>query len=126
MPYMSLILVVVMIAALIDIICSDEAVVRGLPRWGWLLLVVLLPLIGSLIWFVAGRPLAANTRSAGRYGTSRPGQASAMGYPEYDQPGRFVPTNPEADAAFLAQVRARAEQQRRQGEAERRRRENGA
>ena len=125
MPYMSLIVVVVMIAALVDIICSDEVVVRGLPRWGWLLLVVLLPLIGSLIWFVAGRPLAGSTRSSGRYGHSRPGRASAMGYPEYDQPGRFVPADPQADAAFLAQVRARAEQQRQQGEAERRRRDQG-
>lgn len=125
MPYMGVIVLVVMVVALIDIISSDEAVVRGLPRWGWLLLVVLLPLIGSLVWFAAGRPHAASS-PGGRYGNQRPGRASAMGFPEYDQPGRFVPQDPEADAAFLAQVRARAEEQRRQGELERRRREQGA
>lgn len=124
MPYMSLIVVVVMIAALIDIISSDEAVVRGLPRWGWLLLVVFVPLIGSLVWFVAGRP-ASGRHPAGRYGDQRPGRATALGFAEYDQPGRFIPQDPEADAAFLAQVRARAEEQRRQGEIERRRRERG-
>ena len=115
-PYLGLIILVLMIAALVDIISSDEGSVRGLPRWGWLLLVVILPLAGSLVWFVAGRPLAGGSGH-------RPGRAAALGYPEYDQPGRFVPQDPEADAAFLKQVRERAEQQRRMGEVERRRRE---
>lgn len=53
---MGVIVLLVMVVALVDIISSDEAVVRGLPRWGWLLLVVLLPLVGSLVWFAAGRP----------------------------------------------------------------------
>ena len=119
---MGVIVLLVMVVALVDIISSDEAVVRGLPRWGWLLLVVLLPLVGSLVWFAAGRPHVAS-RSGGRYGSQRPGRATALGFAEYDQPGRFIPQDPEADAAFLAQVRARAEQQRRQGEIERRRRE---
>ena len=125
MPYMGVIVLIMMIAALVDIISSDEAMVRGLPRWGWLLLVVVLPLIGSLVWFVAGRPVGGR-HPGGRYGDARPGRASALGYPEYDQPGRFVPQDPEADAAFLAQVRARAEAQRRQGELERRRRTDEA
>ncbi|GAA1456933.1 PLD nuclease N-terminal domain-containing protein [Williamsia maris] len=116
MPYLGLIILVLMIAALVDIISSDEVSVRGLPRWGWLLLVVILPLAGSVVWFFAGRPLAGGS-------AHRPGQASALGYPEYDQPGRFIPQDPEADAAFLKQVRERAEQQRRMGEVERRRRE---
>lgn len=120
MPYFGLIVLVLMIAALVDIISSDESAVRGLPRWGWLLLVVFLPMAGSLVWFIVGRP------DGGRSGRGhQPGRASAMGYPEYDQPGRFIPADPEADAAFLAQVRARAEAQRKQGEIERRRREEG-
>ncbi|MEH3154328.1 MAG: PLD nuclease N-terminal domain-containing protein [Gordonia paraffinivorans] len=120
MPYLGLIVLVVMIAALIDIVSSDDALVRGLPRWGWLILVIILPLAGSVVWFLAGRPVAG---FSGRVGRDRPGQASAMGFPEYDHPGRFVPQDPEADAAFLKQVRERAEAQRKQGEIERRRRE---
>ncbi|GAA2061991.1 PLDc N-terminal domain-containing protein [Williamsia deligens] len=122
MPYFGLIVLVIMIAALVDIVSSDDALVRGLPRWVWLLLVIVLPLVGSIVWFVAGRPVAA---FSGRVGRDRPGQASAMGFPEYDHPGRFVPQDPEADAAFLRQVRERAEEQRKQGEIERRRREQG-
>ncbi|MGZ8177404.1 PLD nuclease N-terminal domain-containing protein [Williamsia sp. SKLECPSW1] len=120
MPFLGLIVLVAMIAALIDIVSSDESLVRGLPRWGWLLLVIALPLVGAVVWFAAGRPVAG---APGRLGRDRPGQASAMGFPEYDHPGRFVPQDPEADAAFLRQVRERAEAQRRQGELERRRRE---
>ena len=117
MPYMGLIVLVVMIAALIDIIGS-EAGVRGLPRWGWLLLVIVLPLVGSIVWIVAGRPVS------GGYGRrSGSGRASALGFPEYDEPGRFEPADPAADAEFLRQVRERAEQQRRQAELERRRRQ---
>lgn len=117
MPYMGLIVLVVMIAALVDIVGS-EAGVRGLPRWGWLLLVLVLPLVGSIVWFVAGRPVAGGyRRPAGS------GRASALGFPEYDEPGRFEPADPVADAEFLRQVRERAEQQRRQAEVERRRRE---
>lgn len=118
MPYFGLIVLVVMIAALVDIIGSEESGIRGLPRWGWLLLVIVLPLAGSIVWFIMGRPVAG---WSGR--VSGHGRASALGYPEYDEPGRFVPQDPEADAEFLRQVRARAEQQRRQAELERRRRD---
>lgn len=120
MPYLGLIVLVVMVAALIDIIGSEVGV-RGLPRWGWLLLVIVLPLVGSIVWFVAGRPLGG--------GHGRPvgsGRATALGFPEYDEPGRFEPQDPAVDAEFLRQVRARAQEQRRQGELERRRQQGGA
>lgn len=117
MPYMGLIVLVVMIAALIDIVGS-EAGIRGLPRWGWLLLVIALPLVGSIVWFVAGRPVAGGHRHP-----SGSGRASALGFPEYDEPGRFEPADPAADAEFLRQVRERADEQRRQAELQRRRRE---
>lgn len=119
MPYLGLIVLVVMVAALIDIIGS-EAGVRGLPRWGWLLLVIVLPLVGSIVWIVAGRPLAGSNNFGRPSGS---GRATALGFPEYDEPGRFEPQDPAADAEFLRQVRARAEEQRRQGELERRRRQ---
>jgi hypothetical protein len=117
-PYLSLIVLVVMIAALVDIIGSDAAGIRGIPRWAWLLLVIFLPLVGSVVWFLAGRPVAATAWRA-----SGSGRASALGFPEYDVPGRFEPADPEADAEFLRRCRERAEQQRRQGELDRRRRE---
>lgn len=120
MPYLGLIILAVMIAALIDIIGSEVGV-RGLPRWAWLLLVIVLPLVGSIVWFIAGRPVAGGRGYGPAAGS---GRATALGFPEYDQPGRFEPQDPAADAEFLRQVRERAQEQRRKGELDRRRRQH--
>ncbi|NMO00225.1 PLDc_N domain-containing protein [Gordonia sp. TBRC 11910] len=105
MPYLSLLLFVVLVVALIDIIGTDDALIRGLPKIGWVLVVVILPLIGALAWLAVGRPVADDVRG------SRHGQTSE--FPEYDRPGRYVPADPEADREFLEGLRARAEEQRR-------------
>jgi hypothetical protein len=49
------IIVVAMVLALVDIIMRDESQVRYLPKFGWVLLVILLPLIGTVLWFILGR-----------------------------------------------------------------------
>ena len=90
---------------LIEAISSDEGAIRNLPKMAWVLIVLFFPLAGSIIWLVAGRPVTAQR-------TSRFERATPH-YPEYDRPGRAAATNPEADDAFLRQVRERAEQQRR-------------
>ncbi len=51
----SLALLALMVAALIDIIRRDEWQVRHLPKMGWVIVVILLPLIGTLLWFTIGR-----------------------------------------------------------------------
>ena len=93
---------------IIDVITTDASRCRNLPKLGWLLIVLVLPDIGSIAWLVAGHPWQ---QSAGtdRGNTSR--------YPEYDRPGRHVPTNPDDDEAFLRGLRERAEQQRREYQA---------
>ena len=42
-------------AALTDIITRADSQVQHLPKLIWILLVVVLPVIGSIAWFVAGR-----------------------------------------------------------------------
>ncbi len=97
---------------LVDVLGSRDDEVRGLPKLGWFVVVLLFPLAGSLVWLVAGRPQAARpARSA----YERPAPA----FPEYDRPGRATASSPEADEDFLRQVRARAEEQRRRYRAER-------
>jgi hypothetical protein len=81
-----------------------------------LLLVIILPLVGSVVWFLAGRP-----RSSARRRPTSTGAGSL--FPEYDRKGRFVPEDPVADAEFLQRCRERAEAQRREAELERRRRQ---
>jgi hypothetical protein len=49
------------IYCLIDCFQSSNETVRNLPKLVWALLIVLLPLFGSIGWLVAGRP-AGNPR----------------------------------------------------------------
>ncbi len=56
MPFLfSLLIIALMVGAMIDIIRREDSQVRFLPKLAWLVIVVLLPLIGSLLWFAIGR-----------------------------------------------------------------------
>jgi hypothetical protein len=56
MPFLfSLLVIALMIGALIDIITRDNVLVKHLPKMVWIIIVILLPLIGSLLWFAIGR-----------------------------------------------------------------------
>ncbi|HEV2782453.1 MAG TPA: PLD nuclease N-terminal domain-containing protein [Actinophytocola sp.] len=109
---LGLLVLALWIFCIIDVITSSEWEVRNLPKMGWLLIVLLLPTVGSIVWLVAGRP------QTGR-GWASP-QRSTPPYPEYDRPGRHVAANPEDDAEFLRRCRERAEQQRRAAREKRR------
>jgi len=90
---------------IIDVITSRDDSVRNLSKNLWLLIVFFFPLIGSIAWLVAGRPVA------GRPLTRE--QGAAPSFPEYERRGRFSAADPEKDEEFLRQVRERAEEQRR-------------
>lgn len=109
-----LLLLFLWLYCLFDAIRADPARVRNLPKGFWVVIVLLVPDVGSVLWLVAGRP-----RGPAR---ALPQQGSTGVPPEYDRPGRAVASNPDDDAAFLEQVRRRAAEQRRAAEEERRRR----
>jgi Phospholipase_D-nuclease N-terminal len=110
---LGLLLLGLWVFCIVDVIMTDESRIRNMPKLLWLLVVLVLPDIGSILWLVAGHPWQQ------RAVTSRIGQE----FPEYDRPGRHVAANPEDDAAFLRGLRARAEEQRRRAAEERRARE---
>ena len=45
----------VLLAALIDIITRTDDQVKHLPKLFWVVLVILLPFLGSILWFTVGR-----------------------------------------------------------------------
>ncbi|MFD6390112.1 PLD nuclease N-terminal domain-containing protein [Nocardia sp. NPDC055029] len=104
MPYavLGFLTLALWVYCLVDIVTSPDDGIRHLPKMGWVLVVVLVPTIGALLWLFAGRPITP----------SRP--ASTTRFSEYDRPGRAVATNPDDDEAFLRSLRERAEQQRRE------------
>jgi len=50
------------IYALIDCIQTDESQVRGLPKFGWIALIVLVAIVGPVAWLVAGRARTGGSR----------------------------------------------------------------
>ncbi|CAM3475028.1 PLD nuclease N-terminal domain-containing protein [Kibdelosporangium persicum] len=104
----SIIVMGLWIFCLVDVITTVDGTTRNVPKMGWLFIVLLLPLIGSILWLVAGRPERAGFGGAG--GGYR--QAPPSRFPEYDRPGRHVAVNPDDDEEFLRKCRERAEQQR--------------
>lgn len=63
------------LAALIDIITRDDSQVRHLPKLVWILLVILLPFVGSIVWFVVGHDWSAS-REAMPFGDPRRHEAA--------------------------------------------------
>jgi len=59
-----------MIFALVDIITSDNWRIRYLPKFAWALLVIFLPLIGSILWLILGKERRAPT-VLGSFGDAR-------------------------------------------------------
>lgn len=46
------------VVTLVDVILRDSASVKHLPKMGWILVVVLLPFIGGVLWWAVGREYA--------------------------------------------------------------------
>ena len=73
-----------------DVISTDEALMRNMPKILWLVVVILLPTVGSVAWLLLGRPEGAGLR---------PGDTSTYRPPVKPRPR---PLAPDDDPAFLA------------------------
>jgi hypothetical protein len=68
-------LVSVLLAALAMISClsvADKARLRALPRWAWVLVILLVPTAGPVAYFIAGRPQPPGAKLTGRPEPPRP------------------------------------------------------
>ena len=80
MPVLALLTLVVMVIALIDAITRREDQVKHLPKFAWIFFIVLLPLIGSILWFALGREYEARS-TAMSFGDPRRWQKDAQPAP---------------------------------------------
>src|SRR5215471_2636605 len=79
------------VLALISCLSAYEGELRALPKVVWVIVILLFPVVGSIVYFVAGRPLPdARTRTS----PWRPGS----GFPEAERPRQVAPDD---DPAFL-------------------------
>lgn len=91
--------------ALADCVQTQDDKVRGVPKWAWIVLIVLIPWVGPLTWLFVGKE-----RSWGRGSSGSPG------------PRRDGPLAPDEDPEFLRKLDEDIRRERR----ERRERGEGA
>ena len=85
--------------ALVDIIIRPSDQVRHLPKLAWVFIVILLPLIGSILWFAVGREYQPSSRRR----TLRMPAVGARAMPGGNTAGqeRVAPDSTEAQLAAL-------------------------
>jgi hypothetical protein len=93
---LSLALLALWIYCILDVISTDDALVRNLPKLVWLLIVILIPDVGSVAWLLLGRPEHAGFR---------PGDTTY-------RPSRR-PMGPEDSPEFMSSVDDKSDQLRR-------------
>jgi hypothetical protein len=52
---LGLIVIILTVYALVDCALFDRSRIRGLPRWVWIFVIILVPVIGPLLWLFVGR-----------------------------------------------------------------------
>jgi hypothetical protein len=106
--------ILLVVLALISCLSAEDGEVRALPRFVWVIVILLFPLVGSIVYFAVGRPLPSTPR------TSRP---VGGGFPESGRPRRAPDDDPEFLRKLDEQSRKQDEELLRQWEADLRQRE---
>lgn len=94
----------IIIYSLIECLTTPRHQVRALPKAVWIVVVILVPLVGALLWLFLGRRRGSTGSGGSASGPARP----------------VRPQSPDDDAAFLRQLDVQRKQQSRQAELDRR------
>jgi hypothetical protein len=88
------------VICLVDVIQTPPAASRNLPKWVWVLLIVLVPYLGPLAWLFAGRP---------RRGP-RPGATTTP--PAFPSYAKHTAVAPDDDPEFLESLKRENEHEK--------------
>jgi hypothetical protein len=103
-------LLVLWIFCILDVISTEEVLCRNLPKYVWLLIVIILPDVGSIAWLLLGRPVGAGFRLGSQVGVYKP-QKRAIG-PE-DSPDFLASMERKRLEGWAQEFRRREEELRR-------------
>ncbi|QAY72270.1 PLDc_N domain-containing protein [Agromyces protaetiae] len=84
--------VVFIVYAVVDCALFDRSRIRGIPRGWWIVVILFVPILGAVLWFVIGR------------GRARPARAGGVGR---------APASPDDDPEFLRRLERDSEQDER-------------
>jgi hypothetical protein len=88
---------------LIDCIQAPDGTVRNLPKWAWIILIILVPWIGSVAYLIAGRPRKDGATNGVPWSPPRAPDLTGR---------RPAPRGPDDDPEFLRELnRQRREQE---------------
>ncbi len=88
-----------------DVIATDEQLMRNMPKPFWLIIVIILPTVGSLAWLILGRPQNAGLTPGDttyRAGEFRPPRPLRSEHPS------ALPRGPEDSPGFMADLDERS------------------
>jgi hypothetical protein len=57
----SLLIAAVIVYAVVDVAITPASRIRGLPKWLWIVVVAVVPLIGAILWFIVGKGRRGST-----------------------------------------------------------------
>ncbi|ANQ73268.1 MULTISPECIES: PLD nuclease N-terminal domain-containing protein [Rhodococcus] len=93
---------------LVDVVTRDVRYIQHLPKTLWMVVILFVPVFGSVLWLVAGRGQRAS-----------PVYASVAAHVDAEGGRTVAAYDPAAEKAFRQECRERAEQQRRAGRQQR-------
>ncbi|KHK98998.1 hypothetical protein LK09_06000 [Microbacterium mangrovi] len=112
---LSLLILAATIFAIVDIVLRDEDAIKHLPKIAWLFLVILIPVLGTILWFTLGREWPE------RAPRPQPRPASAPVVPPAARAG--AAGDPRSTEQQLADLEREIEEDRLRAELARRRRD---
>ena len=80
------IVLVIFVYALVDVIRTDKHQTRGISKPAWIIVMIVLPLLGAILWFIFGRP----------YGKPRQSPYAAIPQPRTMTPNSSGTWKPDA------------------------------
>ena len=106
----ALALLVLWVFCILDVISTEEVLCRNLPKYFWLIIVIILPDVGSIAWLLLGRPVGAGFRLGSQVGVYKP-QKRAIG-PE-DSPDFLASIERKRLQSWEQELKRREEELRR-------------
>jgi hypothetical protein len=64
----SLVTLALCIFALVDLITSDASQIKALPKIAWVFIILFFPLVGSIVWLLAGKDRSPVSEGWGSFG----------------------------------------------------------
>ena len=72
LPIAFIVWVAFTVFTVVDVALIEKSRVRGLPKPGWIVLVIVLPIVGAVLWLAVGRVRAADAAGSVRRGPVAP------------------------------------------------------